>query len=61
MTNVMLDIETLSNTENAMIASIAAVKFDITGLKEQLYHVCYKQQPTRELEFSTVKLKGFML
>lgn len=32
MTNVMLDIETLSNTENAMIASIAAVKFDITAL-----------------------------
>ena len=55
MTNVMIDIETLGKTQNAVIASIAAVKFNINGLKEELYKVCYNYQTTRELDLPTVK------
>ena len=55
MTNCMLDIETLGTSTNAVIVSIGAVRFNKSGLKEEFYSVCYKQQPTREMDLNCVK------
>lgn len=37
MVNVMLDLETLGNSNNAVIVSIGAVVFDTGGLKDEFY------------------------
>lgn len=39
MINIMLDIETLGNSNNAVIISIGAVAFDIEGVKENSFYM----------------------
>lgn len=54
MTNIMIDIETLGHNDDALIASIGAVKFDVKGLNEEFYEVCYYGQGNRKMTLGTV-------
>lgn len=55
MTNIMIDIETLSTNQDALIVSIGAVKFTQNGLGNEFYRVCYHQQKDRDIQMNTVK------
>lgn len=53
--NVMIDIEGLGCSDNALIVSIGAVRFDSKGLGEEFYTPCFHQQSERAMDISTVK------